>query len=455
MIPTRHITLKSPDSKTNPSKVVNMDNIENWVDNFIKYSFFEKIDTKNAYKEIKRNFNSKITHGGLIHYLHLCWAQEKGCELRPDMIFYTIISEMASEILKNPENYVDLFTGETTKTDLVILTLDEFLKADTIIDAMRNVIKSPELLSTVCDIKFDSDVKDAGYARNMVFACMGTPYYNYLMTMCGIPHIELVGSFDDWQTLHTNVKKLSTFTYHVNKMKKYFENVINVIENIIKYGFSDQNNNIFSNITNSLLHGITNIVYDNSANHIYNNCEHFFNNIFHYGKNTKCGSGHPDYIVNGWAKLFYLCGNDTETDLSYFSSHVNFVPYRNIDTGKYYCEAVTLAYSDYDESRNTLKPQYGIVTYEVIDENIFNRISNPKRTDNNGREYQPLSFKQLKEIVDNGTLYDPAKNHYQRETIVICDRCRQDINVCIGYSKNYDLCLECVQYVKNHQLYNQ
>jgi len=61
--------------------------------------------------------------------------------------------------------------------------------------------------------------------------------------------------------------------------------------------------------------------------------------------------------------------------------------------------------------------------------------------------YQPLSLKQCEEIVDKGTLYRPAKSHYGRDVIVICDRCREVVDMCIGYGDDKDLCLSCAAYI--------
>lgn len=61
----------------------------------------------------------------------------------------------------------------------------------------------------------------------------------------------------------------------------------------------------------------------------------------------------------------------------------------------------------------------------------------------------PLNYKTVADIVLNGTYYNPASNHYNRQTSVTCDRCRRvDIDMCIGLN-TYDLCLLCVQQVNN------
>lgn len=355
----KRFVLQTPNSgNENPAEVITMDTIEDWVSTFVRPS---RNDPTSNYIEIKRNFSSDITHAGFIHYLHLCWAQEIGCELRPDMLYYTIISEVASQILKNPEQYVHLFSGSQIKSNIVVFEQDDIVTADRLVEAIRNIVKSPEFLSTICDVKFDSDVSDAHYARKMVFANMGTPFYNYIGSKCGIPHIDLVGSLEDWNKLYSSIMKLSTFLIDSKSLNKYFKVVSNIVANIIAYNFNiEMKSYYFTKIGNS--------PYD------------FFNDFFHYGRNVKCRSGHPENIVNGWAKLFYI-HEQGEIDLLNFPSHVNYVPFTLDYSDKYFCQAVTLAYSELDKSKNTLRPGYGIITYEITNKDVYNKLANPIRTD--------------------------------------------------------------------------
>lgn len=447
--------------KVNPSPVATMDSLKNWVSSFIKVPWNEQRNQtplSDRYKEISRNFTSDITHAGFIHYLHLCWAKELGCELRPDILYYTIISELAAEILANPEDYKHLFSDSQEKETLVTVAEDGIIKADRLVALMRDVVKSPEFLETVCDTTFVSDVPNAQYARHMTFACMGTPFYDYMTTRCGIPTLDLIGGIDDWRILYSAVVKLlgfapekkeskkvnfqgnffdftasqcdHLFNYRSETRIKYFLKLTNIIANIIHYAFG-------VDIVPFIRYRSTDKPDD---------AKQFFSEIFDYGENSKCGSGHPDLIVHGWAKLFYIGGLGDESDLDHFSSHVNYVPFTHDDDDKAFCQVTTLAFSECHD--NVLRPGYGIITYEVVDEDTYNKIAQPMRTDSHGKTYQPLSLKQCKKIVDDGVLYDPATDHYGRGAYVICDRCREDTTVCMGYGTNSDLCLPCVEKVK-------
>jgi hypothetical protein len=60
----------------------------------------------------------------------------------------------------------------------------------------------------------------------------------------------------------------------------------------------------------------------------------------------------------------------------------------------------------------------------------------------------------FQDICRHGTFYYPASSHYGYDTAnVVCDRCKdQHLDVCVGYKKQYDLCLRCVQEIcKNNK----
>ena len=72
----------------------------------------------NNFREIQKSFNSKNTHAGLIYYAHFCWAKELGMVIRPDMLWYTIISDLTECILKFPSYFRYLFTESEEKQDI-------------------------------------------------------------------------------------------------------------------------------------------------------------------------------------------------------------------------------------------------------------------------------------------------------------------------------------------------
>ena len=60
-----------------------------------------------------------------------------------------------------------------------------------------------------------------------------------------------------------------------------------------------------------------------------------------------------------------------------YPSHVNCVPYVNIDDARHYCQVTRLDFSKLDKDHNTFQPSYGIIMYQ-LSENAYNLIINPK-----------------------------------------------------------------------------
>jgi hypothetical protein len=83
--------------------------------------------------------------------------------------------------------------------------------------------------------------------------------------------------------------------------------------------------------------------------------------------------------------------------------------------------------------------------------------------ENTCTDEETMSSELANKIVTDGKLYNPAKNHYNNEAAVKCDRCnRYDILCCIGYddtddteTKFYDLCLPCAGIVSDMIVYQK
>ena len=172
-----------------------------------------------GYSNLQVNFSTNITHAGLIYYMHLCWAQEKGACLRPDMIWHTIVGEIAHEVLQEPEYYRYLFTDSKDKQTVVQVVDDTTeISVELLVEQINHLIKNKEFLSVICDTqeflsvicdtRFKSEVANSNIAINMAFACMSTPFFNYMTRMCGIPFVEIKGGNEDWLALYHAISKL-------------------------------------------------------------------------------------------------------------------------------------------------------------------------------------------------------------------------------------------------------
>lgn len=370
-------------------------------------------------KEIETDIPADaVTHAGFISYLHTCWSDEKGAVLRPGDIFNTIISEISNEISMNSNKYKFLFNDSPFKKDLTIIVGNETeINVEQIIHLLSKNVVNKKFLDLICNTNFNSDVKNAGLTRKIIFANMASSYFNYFSTMCGIPHLDILGDLFEWNYLLKQVEKLSEFIQL---------NVINqscsIIASIIYHAFDVKSDKYK--------------IFGSSK-------QEFFSDIFHYGKNKRCGSGHDAQIVSGWARVFYGYPYDSEPyqDLYHYSGHCQYVCVENLETQRKFCKVISLSYSKLEN--DTLIPYYGYVNYEILDVNLFNFMA--KKTENvRGEIVDKLSIGDALNIIKKGKFYDPASDHYTPSTTVICDFCHSNMIKGYGYEK-LDICETCAK----------
>lgn len=375
-----NINQTSTIKERNPSKF----NDDKWMHSFVPSTDdFGGSDFSNI-KPILTSYTSDITHGGLIGYLYYCWAKEIGVELRPDMLYYRLISEIAHDVLKCPNDYRKIFTDSDVKKEILIETTGEYdLDPETLVAALKKLVPNKEFLDLIVNTKFASEPEGAQLARNIVFCQMGIPYYSYMTCLCGIPSVKIEGTIDDWMLLYNNINRLIALLNGINHMTDFIKQYNNIIGNIIYFSFGHKVNDV-------------KLMYSNGVD--------FYKDMFNNDENPRCGSGHTPDVVHGWIlklflktyrtseksikvkKLVFNNGNfkeikeievETYQDINFddFDADITYVPYKNMETNRMFSKAIGLVYSNYDKENNRLSPQYGHVIHEVLTIDLFNKIA--------------------------------------------------------------------------------
>lgn len=331
-------------------------------------------------KPVLTSYTSDITHGGFIGLLYYCWAKEIGVELRPDMLYYRLISEIAHDVLNRPNEYRRIFTDSNEKKEIMIETTGEYeLDPETLVAALKNLVPNKEFLDLIVNTKFASEPEGAQLARNIVFCQMGIPYYSYMTCLCGIPSVKVEGTVDEWMLLYNNINRLIALLKGINHMTDFIQQYNNIIGNIIYFSFG---------------HNVDNLIL------MYSNGVDFYKDMFNNDENPRCGSGHTPDVIHGWILKLYLKTyksdkkekvntttmkngkfekKEVETyediNLNDFDADITYVPYKNMETNRMFYKAIGLVYSNYDKENNRLSPQYGHVIHEVLDVDLFNNIA--------------------------------------------------------------------------------
>jgi len=309
--------------------------------------------------------NKKHTHAGLIYYLYRCWAKEKGVNLRPDMIWYTIVSETTNEILNNIEKYKHLFSKSSIKKDLIILTEDDTnIDNDILDDLLDRIVINKDFKKLITTINFKSQPEEFIIALKMSFTYMCKSYFNYMSSLCGIPHVEVEGELEEWIILIDSIMKL---TEYVPELSEYYKRCVKTLNDLCYFSF---NHDKLSPLLNKLKLVNNSWIYNvKETTNKYLNKEDFFTHIFIIKGN--CSSNHP-YTFAGWISNFYKKHN--LTTLYDYPTHLRYIPYKNIETKKMFYKAIGLTYSD--EFDGTLYPKYGHVKHEILDDILFDKLRN-------------------------------------------------------------------------------
>lgn len=281
-------------------------------------------------------------HSGLGMYLVRAWAEELNIVLRPDMFWYTVVSECVAEILANPERYRHLFTKKKEgKITIRIETRSPGLMPVETLDAMIDGVGvDMEFKEFVIGANnFPSAPSNFEEIMKMTFCYAGTPFYDYEMYRCGIKKVMLTGSLEEWTLLANKIGKLN----------RYFPSLTDYL---MKAGM--EMNKIVINWENS----------DDMISHL--------REIFWVKEN--CKSGHP-YHVRGWILNFY---QKKIPSVYNFPSHITMLPWNDPSTRRMFYKSAGLTYSEDREVEGEgvfSDPQYATYTYEVFDEELFNKLA--------------------------------------------------------------------------------
>jgi len=292
---------------------------------------------------------------GLMQYVFKCWALEKGVILRPCDVFFTIVSEIAVHIMKHDSFFRKLFGVEhdgKQEINIIAIHPHDFVKQLTSILSTYNPLK--DLASLILKTNFVDAPEHYPLVMSITLAEIGTQYFSYGTTACGIPKVTVTGGLEEWQKISDTLQK----------MRNMF--------------------NKKSNGWNEPHHRLQSLIYDqfDIVNQIINKTylepdKNFFSDIFVYGRYKKCGSGHTSpVIIRGWLRKLYANHNYIDF-INRYNSHLNCLPYRQLENNQLKVFVSGLTSGTFD-SENNLVPHYDVVHADLIGPNaekIFAHLS--------------------------------------------------------------------------------
>ena len=245
---------------------------------------------------LSHNIKGSIQHRTYLEYLKLAYANHYGIEVKPDYLWFTILNEISRAVKEYPEDFRKIFTDSAEKKEISIATTDsivmpvEHLLAQ-VFTLIPSALKKDDIV-----LNFSTITPASRMAFSAAFVDAASPYYSYLMYLCGFNKIKVLGTVEDYSLIKTGLIKLSSIFYNTILLD-YFTRLEVLFTNLIsRFDDKDAWLDIF-----------------------------FIEN---------CGSGHQQVIKGWFADLFYEMKGVKE--IKTFPKHISKINYKNLSTGKSY-----------------------------------------------------------------------------------------------------------------------
>ena len=151
---------------------------------------------------------------GFVHAAWYAYSGHQHLTIRPDDIWFAILSQLNFYINKNAEDLRDHFVAHKGKKELVIKdigsmdTLDYGLFARRMTGLIQENVKDPNLRDWIMPTFSTTTVDDRSTAAVLMMGSLQAYFAYTSMCMCGIPSITLLGSRSDYEDILSRLDKL-------------------------------------------------------------------------------------------------------------------------------------------------------------------------------------------------------------------------------------------------------
>jgi len=142
-----------------------------------------------------------LYHKNYLDYLSRTFGHHNSIVLAPQHFWYTGLCEIAQTVVKDPETHRKLFTRDPEgKIDIIVLCEDESepLRMDAIYQEMIGLVP---IDTTLFLPTFSTETEMSRMASLAALLETCSPYYNYMMILCGHPRVKLLGTTEDLEAI--------------------------------------------------------------------------------------------------------------------------------------------------------------------------------------------------------------------------------------------------------------
>lgn len=139
------------------------------------------------------------------------WAQHQHLVLRPDEVWFQILTQMNFYMSAHGEELRDLFVNHEGKETITIMgkTWESIILRFQ--DEIQKRLKTPWMLDWIRPA-FTTTVEDDKMTANVLMMGLMKTYFVYVgYAICGLPSVTLLGEKSDWETLLAKLERLPEF----------------------------------------------------------------------------------------------------------------------------------------------------------------------------------------------------------------------------------------------------
>lgn len=150
-------------------------------------------------------------HTPLASAVQLAFDEHRPLRLTPDAVWLTIAAGFAQHVNARPETLRERFVRHEGRKTLEVVWQDSWnLAAQDLAAAVAEDMGAGHQRLFQCD--FSTTTPLDRLASDVVFLGAFRRYYDYLLIgICGIPHIDLLGTVEDWQKIRDRIEVLAEY----------------------------------------------------------------------------------------------------------------------------------------------------------------------------------------------------------------------------------------------------
>lgn len=179
---------------------------------------------------------SEPTWSLLLRAVHLSFAAHLPLSLSPDVVWFTVVHEVAVHVQLNADQYAGVFTDTPSHSQTIQIRDDSLLAPEPDWSRSIRLVLEPlreKLGAEVTDLflpRFSTTTPDDVSSALVALMSVVSPYYRFEWhSSCGIPRIRLEGTADDWKLLTQRVRELAPW---FDGLRPWFDALCPVLDEI-------------------------------------------------------------------------------------------------------------------------------------------------------------------------------------------------------------------------------